>query len=55
MVNAPVVDPVRDAWTLMHRFVEAHNRRRELADALGFRLGGGRGKVLFQLRTGPMT
>jgi DNA-binding MarR family transcriptional regulator len=39
----------------MHRFVEAHNRRGELADALGFRLGGGRGKVLFQLRDGPAT
>jgi DNA-binding MarR family transcriptional regulator len=39
----------------MHRFVEAHNRRGELARALGFRLGGGRGKVLFQLRDGAMT
>ncbi|WP_370144721.1 MarR family winged helix-turn-helix transcriptional regulator [Streptacidiphilus sp. EB129] len=39
----------------MHRFVEAHNRRGELADALGFRLGGGRGKILLQLRDGPMT
>jgi DNA-binding MarR family transcriptional regulator len=48
-------DPVQRAWALMHQFVEAHNRRGELADALGFRLGGGRGKVLFQLREGPMT
>ncbi len=48
-------DPVQRAWALMHRFVEAHNRRGELADALGFRLGGGRGKVLFQLRDGPLT
>ncbi|MEZ0089139.1 DNA-binding MarR family transcriptional regulator [Streptacidiphilus sp. EB129] len=48
-------DPVRQAWALMHRFVEAHNRRGELADALGFRLGGGRGKILLQLRDGPMT
>jgi len=39
----------------MQRFAEAHNRHGELADALGFRLGGGRGKVLFQLRGGPMT
>jgi DNA-binding MarR family transcriptional regulator len=48
-------DPVQRAWALMHRFVEAHNRRGELADALGFRLGGGRGKILFQLREGPLT
>ncbi len=39
----------------MQRFVEAHNRHGELAEALGFRLGAGRGKVLFQLRGGPMT
>jgi DNA-binding MarR family transcriptional regulator len=39
----------------MQQFVAAHNRHGELADALGFRLGGGRGKVLFQLRDGPMT
>jgi DNA-binding MarR family transcriptional regulator len=39
----------------MHRFVEAHNRHGELAETLGFRLGGGRGKILFQLRDGPMT
>jgi DNA-binding MarR family transcriptional regulator len=39
----------------MQRFVEAHNRRGELAEALGFRLGGGRGKILFQLRDGPVT
>jgi DNA-binding MarR family transcriptional regulator len=48
-------DPVRTAWTLMQRFVDAHNRRGELAEALGFRLGGGRGKILFQLRDGPAT
>ena len=48
-------DPVQQAWALMHRFVEAHNRRDELAKALGFRLGGGRGKILFQLRDGPVT
>ncbi|HUX70925.1 MAG TPA: MarR family transcriptional regulator, partial [Cellulomonadaceae bacterium] len=45
----------QQAWALMYRFVEAHNRRRELADALGFRLGAGRGRVLVQLREGPMT
>jgi DNA-binding MarR family transcriptional regulator len=39
----------------MQRFVEAHSRRGELAEALGFRLGGGRGKILFQLRNGPLT
>lgn len=39
----------------MHGFVDAHSRHGELADALGFRLGAGRGKVLFQLRGGPMT
>src|ERR1700710_2454016 len=39
----------------MHDFVEAHNRRGELADALGFRLGAGRGKMLFQLRDGALT
>ncbi len=39
----------------MHDFVDAHSRHGELADALGFRLGAGRGKVLFQLRSGPMT
>ena len=39
----------------MQRFVEAQSRRGELAEALGFRLGGGRGKILFQLREGPLT
>jgi DNA-binding MarR family transcriptional regulator len=48
-------DPVRQVWALMHGFVEAHNRRSELADTLGFRLGGGRGKILFQLRAEPRT
>jgi len=37
----------------MQRFADAHNRHGELAEALGFRLGGGRGKVLFELRDGP--
>jgi DNA-binding MarR family transcriptional regulator len=53
--SVPQVDSVRQAWALMHRFVETHNRRGELAETLGFRLGGGRGKVLFQLRDGPLT
>jgi DNA-binding MarR family transcriptional regulator len=48
-------DPVQQAWALMQRFVEAHTPRGELAEALGFRLGGGRGKILFQLRDGPVT
>lgn len=48
-------DPVEQAWVLMYRLVEAQDRRGELAEALGFRLGGGRGKVLLQLRDGPLT
>lgn len=55
MVTATPEAPGQEVWALMYRFVEANNRRRELADALGFRLGGGRGKVLVQLRDGPMT
>ena len=51
----PADDPVQQAWALMQRFVEAQNRRSELAETLGFRLGGGRGKILFQLRDGPAT
>lgn len=45
----------QQAWTLMYGFVEANSRRGDLAEALGFRLGAGRGKVLFLLRAGPMT
>ncbi|WP_307846346.1 MarR family winged helix-turn-helix transcriptional regulator [Actinospica durhamensis] len=48
-------DPADEAWALMYRFVDAHGRRGELADALGFRLGGGRGKALLRLRQGPLT
>ena len=48
-------DPVQQAWALMQRFVGAHNRHGELAETLGFRLGAGRGKILFQLREGPAT
>jgi DNA-binding MarR family transcriptional regulator len=50
-----VSQPAQQAWTLLHRFAEAHNRHGELAEALGFRLGAGRGKILFQLRDGPLT
>jgi DNA-binding MarR family transcriptional regulator len=39
----------------MQQFVDSHNRHGDLAQALGFRLGAGRGKVLFQLRHGPQT
>lgn len=39
----------------MQQFVDAHSRRRDLANVLGFRLGAGRGKILFQLRNGPLT
>jgi len=44
-----------EAWTLMQQFVDAHSRHGDLANALGFRLGAGRGKILFQLRNGPLT
>ena len=47
--------PAEQAWALMQQFVDSHNRHGDLAKALGFRLGAGRGKVLFQLRQGPMT
>jgi DNA-binding MarR family transcriptional regulator len=39
----------------MQRFVDSHNRHGDLARSLGFRLGAGRGKILFQLRHGAMT
>lgn len=45
----------RQAWSLLYTFVEQHSRKRELAQALGFRPGAGRAKVLFRLRSGPMT
>lgn len=48
-------DPVTQAWALMRQLVDAHNGHAELAEALGFRLGAGRGKVLLQLRDGPST
>jgi DNA-binding MarR family transcriptional regulator len=49
------LDPAEQAWALLWRFVESHNRHGALAEALGFRLGAGRGKVLFQLRDGALT
>jgi DNA-binding MarR family transcriptional regulator len=39
----------------MRQFVDEHSRHRDLKEALGFSLGAGRGKVLFQLRPGPLT
>ena len=39
----------------MRQFVDEHSRHGDLTEALGFSLGAGRGKVLFQLRTGPLT
>jgi DNA-binding MarR family transcriptional regulator len=39
----------------MRQFVEGNSRHSDLKEALGFSLGDGRGKVLFQLRTGPLT
>jgi DNA-binding MarR family transcriptional regulator len=50
-----VTEGPQQAWALMREFVETHNRHGELAAALGFRLGGGRGKILFQLQDRPMT
>ena len=46
---------VQQAWTLMRQFVDEHSRHRDLTEVLGFSLGAGRGKVLFQLRDGPLT
>jgi DNA-binding MarR family transcriptional regulator len=45
----------REVWSLLYTFVEHNGRKRELAQALGFRPGAGRAKVLFRLRSGPMT
>jgi DNA-binding MarR family transcriptional regulator len=45
----------QQAWTLMRQFVDGHSRHSDLTRALGFSLGAGRGKVLFQLRAGPLT
>ena len=48
-------DTATRAWTSLYTFVEAQGRRAELAEALGFSLGGGRGKVLTRLGEGPRT
>lgn len=45
----------QQAWTLLRQFVDEHSRHGELREALGFSLGAGRGKVLLQLRAGPLT
>jgi DNA-binding MarR family transcriptional regulator len=42
-------------WQTMQTFVEANGRKHAMQTALGFRLGGGRGKILFKLRERPMT
>ena len=55
MVTAQPGGADEQAWTLMREFVDTHSRHRDLADALGFSLGAGRGKILFQLRNGPLT
>jgi DNA-binding MarR family transcriptional regulator len=47
--------PAGRAWSRMQQFVDSHNRHGDLAEALGFRLGAGRGRILFQLRHGPLT
>jgi DNA-binding MarR family transcriptional regulator len=48
-------DQARQAWQAMQAFVEANGRKHAMQAALGFRLGGGRGKILFKLREHPMT
>ena len=49
------VSSAQQAWTLLRQFVDEHSRHGDLTESLGFSLGAGRGKVLFQLRTGPLT
>jgi DNA-binding MarR family transcriptional regulator len=48
-------DHARQVWQTMQTFVEANGRKHAMQAALGFRLGGGRGKILFKLRERPMT
>jgi DNA-binding MarR family transcriptional regulator len=43
------------AWSAMHAFVAAHDRRKELQEALGLGRGLGRVKVLVLLTDGAMT
>lgn len=54
MVSSPP-GPAERAWVLMQGFVDSNNRHGDLAGALGFRLGAGRGKILLRLRHGPLT
>jgi DNA-binding MarR family transcriptional regulator len=54
-VSSDAHDRTRKAWSLLQSFVDDNSRKRELAEALGFRPGAGRAKVLFRLRSGPMT
>ena len=42
-------------WTVMHAFVTAHDRRKEMQDALGLGRGLGRVKLLLALTDGPLT
>jgi len=53
--TSSVSGPAERAWSLLQRFVDAHRRHGDLANALGFGLGGGRGKILFQLRDRSLT
>ncbi len=48
-------DHASQVWQTMQTFVEANGRKHAMQTALGFRLGGGRGKILFKLRERPMT
>lgn len=46
-------DAAEEVWLLLQRFVETHSPHRAMADALGFGLGAGRGRVLTGLAAGP--
>jgi DNA-binding MarR family transcriptional regulator len=48
-------DHARQAWEAMQDFVDTNGRKHAMQEALGLRLGGGRGKILFKLRERPMT
>lgn len=50
-----MVTSAERAWTLMQEFVSANSRHRQLAETLGFSLGGGRGKALVRLGEQPCT
>ncbi len=57
MARPSSADPevAASAWSAMRAFVAAHDRRRELQEALGLGRGLGRVKVLVLLTDGPMT